>query len=254
MADTYGRNPVLEALRHGDAISRILVARGVHETQPMQEILQLAQAASVPIDIVERRSLDMRCGGGVHQGVVAVVEPFAYADIEDIIRRARAGTALVLALDSVQDPQNLGTLLRTAEAAGVHGVILPERRAAGVTPVVEKASAGAARLLPVAQVTNLVRSLNELKKAGMWIIGVENAAGAVPYTQADFTSPTVLVLGSEGRGLGRLVGETCDMLVRLPMLGKVSSLNVAVAGAIVLYEALRQRHAAATPQRSTQGG
>jgi len=247
MADIYGRNPVLEALRHGDGVSRILIARGAHETAPVQDILRLAREAAVPVEIVERRLLDMRCAGGVHQGVLAVADPFIYADMDDVLRRAAAGRALLLALDSVQDPQNLGTLLRTAEAAGVHGVILPERRAAGVTPVVEKASAGAARLLPVVQVTNLVRTLNDLKKAGLWIIGVENTASAMPYTQADLTSPIVLVLGSEGRGVGRLVGETCDILVRLPMLGKVSSLNVAVAGSIVLYEALRQRGQTSTP-------
>lgn len=241
MADIYGRNPVLEALRHGDTITRIFIARGAQETKPVQDILHLAQEAGVPVEMVERRILDMRSAGGVHQGVIAVSEPFAYAEIDDILNRARKGTLLALALDSVQDPQNLGSLLRSAEAAGVHGVILPERRAAPVTAVVEKAAAGAARLLPIAQVTNLVRALQQMKSAGAWIAGVENDPKAQLYTKASLTGPLVIVLGSEGRGIGRLVRETCDFLIRLPMHGQVSSLNVAVAGSIVLYEVLRQR-------------
>jgi 23S rRNA (guanosine2251-2'-O)-methyltransferase len=241
VADIYGRNPVLEALRHGDGVSKVLIARGAHETQPVQEILRLTQDAGVPVEIVERRVLDMRSGGGVHQGVMAVAEPYVYATIDAVVRRAGAEPLLVLALDSVQDPQNLGTLLRTAEATGVHGVLLPERRAAGITPVVEKASAGAARLVPIVQVTNLVRSLNDMKKAGAWVVGVENKPETPTYDRADLKGPLALVLGSEGRGLGRLVSETCDLFIRLPMRGQVSSLNVAVAGSIVLYEALRQR-------------
>jgi 23S rRNA (guanosine2251-2'-O)-methyltransferase len=241
MADIYGRNPVLEALRHNGGLSRILIARGVHETQPIQEIVRLAQQVGVPVEIVERRVLDTRSAGAVHQGVIARAQPFEYATIDDIVRRAGAEPLLVLALDSVQDPQNLGTLLRTAEAVGVHGVLLPERRAVGVTPVVEKAAAGAARLLAVAQVTNLVRALKDMKAVGAWVAGVENEASTLSFDKADLTGPLVLVLGSEGKGLGRLVRETCDFLVRLPMRGHISSLNVAVAGSIVLYEVLRQR-------------
>jgi len=241
MAEIYGRNPVLEALRHDGGVSKILIARGAHETQPVQAILHLAQEAGIPVEVVERRVLDMRSAGGVHQGVMAVAEPFVYATVDAVLQRAKNEPLLVLALDSVQDPQNLGTLLRTAEAAGVHGVLLPERRAAGVTAVVEKASAGAARLLPIVRVTNLVRALNDMKATGAWVAGVENEPSASIYDRADLTMPLVLVLGSEGRGLGRLVRETCDLLVRLPMRGRVSSLNVAVAGSIILYEVLRQR-------------
>jgi 23S rRNA (guanosine2251-2'-O)-methyltransferase len=241
MADIFGRQPVLEALRHGGGVSKILIARGAHETQPIQAIMHLAQEAGIPVAVVERRVLDMRSAGGVHQGVMASAEPFVYATMDEILRRAGNEPLLVLALDSVQDPQNLGTLLRAAEAVGVHGVLLPEHRAAQVTPVVEKASAGAARLVPVIQVTNLVRALNDMKAAGAWVVGVENDPSASTYDRADLTGPIVLVLGSEGRGLGRLVRETCDRFVRLPMRGKVSSLNVAVAGSIVLYEVLRQR-------------
>lgn len=241
MADIYGRNPVLEALRHDGGLSRILIARGTNETPPIQEIIRLAQQMDVPVEIVDRRALDARSPGAVHQGVVAMAEPFDYATVDDILQRAGTEPLLVLALDSVQDPQNLGTLLRTAEAVGVHGVLLPERRAAGVTPAVEKASAGAARLLAIAQVTNLVRALKDMKAAGAWVAGVENEASAPSYDKADLTGPLVLVLGSEGKGLGRLVRENCDFLVRLPMRGQVSSLNVAIAGSIVLYEVLRQR-------------
>ncbi len=244
MADVYGRNPVLEALRQGASLSKILIARGAHQTQPIQDILRLAHEAGVAIEIVERRVLDQRSGGGVHQGVMATVAPFAYASVDAILQRAQSETLLVLALDSVQDPQNLGALVRTAEAVGVHGVVLPEHRAAHVTPAVEKAAAGAARLVPIAQVTNLVRALEDMKKAGAWVVGVENEAAAPTYDQADLTVPLVLVLGSEGRGLRRLVRATCDLVVRLPMHGRLSSLNVAVAGSIVLYEVVRQRGAA----------
>jgi 23S rRNA (guanosine2251-2'-O)-methyltransferase len=245
MAEIYGRNPVLESLRHGGGVSKVLIARGAHETLPVQEIMQLAQANGVPIELTERSVLDMRTSNGVHQGVIAIIKEYNYATVDDIIARAKGEPMLVLALDSVQDPQNLGTLLRSAEAIGVHGVILPERRAVQVTPIVEKASAGAARLLAIAQITNLVRTLNDMKKAGAWVVGVENEPSAPTYDHADLTGPMVLVLGSEGRGLGRLVRETCDSLVRLPMRGKVSSLNVAVAGSVILYEVLRQRALAA---------
>ena len=241
MADIYGRNPVLEALRHDGGLSRILIAGGVKETPPIQEIMSLARQQGISVEIVDRRALDARSLGAVHQGVLAIAEPFDYATVDDIMARAGSDPLLVLALDSVQDPQNLGTLLRTAEAVGVHGVLLPERRAVSVTPVVEKASAGAARLLAIAQVTNLVRALKDMKAAGAWVAGVENEATATSYDKADLTGPLVLVLGSEGKGLGRLVRETCDFLVSLPMRGQVSSLNVAVAGSIVLYEVLRQR-------------
>jgi len=241
VADIYGRNPVLEALRHRQGITKLLIARGVHETQPVQAIRALAQQSGVPVEIVDRRVLDMRTGSRVHQGMLAVAEEVAYVGLDDVLGRGRNEPLLLLALDSVQDPQNLGTLLRTAEAVGVHGVLLPEHRAASLTPVVEKASAGAARLVPVVQVTNLVRALEDMKKAGAWVAGVENEPTAVTYDQADLTVPLVVVLGSEGRGLGRLVRKTCDFLLRLPMRGKVSSLNVAVAGSIVLYEVLRQR-------------
>lgn len=241
MAEIYGRNPVLEALRAGSGVSAVLVAQGVKEVGPLAEILRLAHRAGVPVQTVERSALDRRTHSGIHQGVVAVLKEFAYASLDEVYARAGSEPLFVLVVDSVQDPQNLGALLRSAEAAGVHGVILPLHRAADISAVVEKASAGAARLVPVVQVTNLVQTLKELKDRGAWVVGVENDPAAQPYDEADLAGPLALVVGSEGQGLGRLVRATCDFLIRLPMRGRISSLNVAIAGSIVLYRALSQR-------------
>lgn len=236
----YGRHPVLEALRAGETVERVLVAKGTQTAGPLADILKLAQQRGVRVAWVERRELDRL--GGVHQGVAAEIRAFEYADIEDILALAgsRGEPSLVLALDSVQDVNNLGSLIRTADAVGAHGVILPEHRAAGVTPAVRKASAGAVAHLPIAQVTNLARTLEGLKKQGLWIVGLD-MDGRESYDRYDWRTPTVLVVGSEGKGLGRLVAETCDVLVHLPMRGHVDSLNAAVAGSIVLYEAWRSR-------------
>lgn len=242
MADyLYGRHAVLEALRAHRHVGEILIARGVHPRGALSELLTLAQEAGVSVREVPRGELDRLTRH--HQGVLARVEPFEYVPVEDMLAaaRSRGEPAFLLMLDSVQDPQNLGTLLRTAEAVAAHGVILAERRAAGVTPAVVKASAGAVEHLKIAQVTNLSRTLEELKRANVWVIGLENTPQAQDLRKTDFKLPLVLVLGSEGTGLSRLVREKCDFLVRLPMWGRVDSLNVAVAGSIVLYEAKRQR-------------
>jgi 23S rRNA (guanosine2251-2'-O)-methyltransferase len=176
-----------------------------------------------------------------HQGVVAEMSEFRYADVDEILARAiqRDEYPLVLALDRIQDVHNLGALIRTAEAVGAHGVIIPQRRAAGVTPAVYKSSAGAVAHLLVARVTNLVRTLKQLQEAGLWIVGLDVGADR-DYDEVDWAMPLCLVVGSEGEGLGRLVRETCDFLVRLPMRGRVESLNAAVAGSIVLYTAWRR--------------
>jgi 23S rRNA (guanosine2251-2'-O)-methyltransferase len=239
----YGRHAVLEALRAGRAIEDILLARGVHTRGALEELLSLAKSANVPVRGVARDELDRIARH--HQGVVARIGEYTYAEIEEVLAVApsRGAPAFLLLLDSVQDPQNFGTLLRTAEAVGVDGVIIAERRAAGVTPTVVKASAGAAQHLKIARVTNLARTIEELKRANIWIVGVENVPEAQDFSRMDFKMPLALVLGSEGAGLGRLVREKCDFLIRLPMWGKVSSLNVAVAGSIVLYAAKRQRDA-----------
>jgi len=237
----YGRHAVLEALRAGRIIEEISIARGVHTRGALEELLTLAKSANVPVRGVARDELDRRARN--HQGVVARIGEYTYADIEQVLAVApsRGEPAFLLILDSVQDPQNLGTLLRTAEAVGIHGVIIAERRAVGVTPAVVKASAGAVQHLKVARVTNLARTIEDLKRANVWIVGVENVSAAQAFSEMDFKMPLALVLGSEGAGLGRLVREKCDFLIRLPMWGKVSSLNVAVAGSIVLYAAKGQR-------------
>lgn len=237
----YGRHAILEALRAGRVIEDILIARGVHTRGALDELLARAKSANVPVRGVAREELDRIARN--HQGVVARIGEFQYAEIEEVlaVAPARGAPAFLLMLDSVQDPQNFGTLLRTAEAVGVDGVVIAERRAVGVTAAVVKASAGAAHHLRIARVTNLARTIEELKRANIWIVGVENVPEAKDFAEMDFTLPLALVLGSEGAGLGRLVREKCDFLIRLPMWGKVSSLNVAVAGSIVLYAARRQR-------------
>jgi 23S rRNA (guanosine2251-2'-O)-methyltransferase len=248
----YGRHAILEALRAERSIEEILIARGVHSHGALSEIVTLAKNADVPVYGVSRDELDRMVsnhrGDLGHQGIVARIPEFEYAEVEDLLAaaRARGEPAFLLMLDSVQDPQNFGTLLRTAEAVGVHGVIIAARRAVGVTPAVVKVSAGAVHHLKIARVTNLARTIEELKRANVWVIGVENAPAAQDFSRADFKIPLALVLGSEGEGLGRLVREKCDYLVRLPMWGKVSSLNVSVAGSIILYAAKLQRQSAHT--------
>ncbi len=237
----YGRRAVLEALRARQPIEQIVIAQGVHTRGALNELIALAHAAGVRVRQVPRAELDRITAH--HQGILAEIEEFQYAELEDLLAvgRTRKEATFLLMLDSVQDPQNLGTLLRTAEAVGVHGVILAEHRAAGITPAVVKSSAGAVAHLKIARITNLSRTIGELKRSNIWVIGVENDLKAQPYTAADFTIPLTLVLGSEGSGLGRLVAEKCDFLLRLPMWGKIESLNVAVAGSIVLYAARMQR-------------
>ena len=237
----YGRHAILEALRAQRPIEEILIARGVHSHGALSDVITLAKNTGVPVHGVSRDELDRLANN--HQGIVARIPEFEYAEVDDLlaVALARGEPAFLLMLDSVQDPQNFGTLLRTAEAVGVHGVVIAERRAVGVTPAVVKASAGAVHHLKIARVTNLARTIDQLKRANIWVIGIENAPEAQDFSRADWNVPLALVLGSEGEGLGRLVRERCDFLVRLPMWGKVSSLNVAVAGSIVLYAAKMQR-------------
>ncbi len=237
----YGRRAVLEALRAGKKIEHILVARGARERGAMMDLVAEARKKSVSVREAPREELDRIAPN--HQGVAARIGEYEYVEVNDLLEvaRERGEPAFLLMLDSVQDPQNFGTLLRTAEAVGVHGVVIAERRAVGVTPAVAKASAGAVEHLKIARVTNLVRTMEELKRANVWIVGVENDPEAKDYSQLDFRIALALVLGSEGSGLGRLVKEKCDFLVRLPMWGKIGSLNVAVAGSIILYAAKTQR-------------
>jgi 23S rRNA (guanosine2251-2'-O)-methyltransferase len=235
----YGRQAIREALRAGRRVRRLLVARGTRDSAVLRELATLAAEQGVPVQEVERAQLDRLADH--HQGVAAEVDPYVYADISDLLYAVR-GTRppLYLALDSVQDPQNFGSLLRTAAAVGVSGVVVPQHRAVGVTPGVRRASAGTVERLRVARVTNLVRALEQLKAAGVWIVGLD-AAAPQRYDTVDARGPTALVVGSEEQGLGRLVRQACDFVVSLPMEPGVESLNAAVAGSIVLYEYYRQR-------------
>jgi len=242
----WGRNPVAEAFRAGADVEKLYLAEGVKPVGVVEEILRRARVARVPVQRLDRRALDRMAGGGVHQGVVAEVSEYRYADLDEVLARAAmAGEQpLLLLLDSIQDPRNLGALIRTAEAVGAHGVVIPRHRAVGVTPAVVKASAGAVEYLPIAQVTNLGQAIEELKRRGIWVVGLD-AAGVTSYDEVDYAVPVALVVGAEGTGLGRLVAERCDVLARLPMRGKVASLNAAVAGSIALYHAWRSRESEA---------
>lgn len=236
-----GRNPVLEALRGGLPVARVLLARGDRHGA-VREILALARARGVPVEEVAPEELARRATTRVHQGVIAEAAPRGPVAVEDLLAEARRRGEppfLVLAAE-VQDPQNLGSLLRSAEAAGAHGVVVPRHRSARLTPAVIKASAGAAAHLAVAETPNLARCLEGLKERGLWVCGADPGAERA-YYEADLRGPLVVVVGSEGRGIPRLVREKCDFLVRIPMGGRVASLNVAVAAAIILFEARRQR-------------
>jgi len=240
----FGRNAVLQALRARAEIRKIFVARGTKRDGMLGEALVEAKRASVPIVEMDRNELDrMVRRGALHQGIVAEAAEFAYADLEDIqlAARARQAPAFLLLLDNVQYVKNFGALLRTAEAVGVDGVVIPEHRQAGVTAEVRKASAGAVDFLKVARVTNLARTINDLKHAGIWIVGIEDTPDARIYSEGDYTVPTAFVVGSELEGLRRLTRERCDYVVKIPMWGQMPSLNVSVAGSIVLYEAKMQR-------------
>ncbi|MCX7852878.1 MAG: 23S rRNA (guanosine(2251)-2'-O)-methyltransferase RlmB [Anaerolineae bacterium] len=241
----YGRQAVRETLRAGRRRLDVLYqARGMQPNPVLAEIVARAQQAGIPIETVPREQLDARLGAAVnHQGVALAVGPYPYADWTEALARAaqQDQPPFLLLLDRVQDPQNLGALLRTAEACGVHGVILPRHRAAHVTPAVVHASAGASEHLLIGEVTNLVETMRRLQKQGVWLVGLDLRPQAQPLEALDWGGPLGVVVGSEGFGLGRLVAETCDWLLYLPMAGRINSLNAAVAGSIVLYHAMRRR-------------
>ncbi len=237
-----GIHAVREALESGRPIDRITIARGRHGER-VEDLVRLARRRGVPVRFEERAQVDRLAGTSQHQGVVALAAAKKMLGLEDLLARASttdAGNGLLVLLDGVEDPHNLGAIVRTALAAGVDGVVIPERRAAPLTEAVERASAGALAHLPVARVTNLVRAMEELKKVSYWLVGLDERAKKL-YTQADFTLPTALVLGGEGKGLHELTRKRCDYLVSIPTTGPVRSLNVSVAAGIVLFEALRQR-------------
>jgi len=246
----YGRNAVRESLRAQRRIfKRLMVSSNAQEqTGTLAEILALAAEQQVAIERIDRRQLDQKLHNINHQGVALEANEYPYGDIEEMLALARQRNEmpLLLMLDHLQDPQNLGTLLRTAEIVGVHGVIIPGRRAAEITPAVVNASSGAVEHLLISVVTNLSQSIERLQKQGVWVVGIEDDEKAQYYDQTDLNMPLALVLGSEGSGMARLTRERCDFLVKLPMVGQIYSLNVAVAGSVVLYQALRDRRAAAS--------
>lgn len=236
-----GRNPVLEALRGPRKVTRVLLAEGTPRTGAIEQIVSLATEQGVPLSEVPRPEFSRLVRTHSPQGVVADVAPYRYATLRELIQTFHDGRVpLVLALDGVEDPQNFGSLLRVADAVGVNGVVTAERRSCPVTAAVSKASAGAVEHVKVVRVANVGSALLRLKEEGLWVIGAE-AAGGVPYQQVDFRPPTAVVLGAEGAGLGRLIKERCDVLACIPMAGRVSSLNVATAGAVLMFEVTRQR-------------
>jgi 23S rRNA (guanosine2251-2'-O)-methyltransferase len=240
----WGFHVVREALRAGSAIDRVWLEQGWEASARLRELAALARRRGFRVDVASQEELDQLAGSTRHQGVVVAVPTPRYSGLDDILRRAdeQGEPLLALALDGVQDPHNLGAILRTADATAAHGVIIPQHGAAGVTDVVARTSAGASAYVPVVRVTNLARELVTLKQGGVWLYGLD-AAGATDYDRADYDRSLVLVVGGEGRGLRRLVRETCDLLIRLPTRGHVESMNVSVATSVVLYHAWRAREA-----------
>jgi 23S rRNA (guanosine2251-2'-O)-methyltransferase len=237
-----GRNPVIEALKSGRPVSKVLLDRNIKRPGAVDLILTLSRARGIPVEFVERQVMEKQGSTGSSQGVIAFAEAKEFLDLGELmdISRARPDPPLFLLLDGIEDPHNLGAILRTAEATGVHGVILRERRAAGITPAVVRASAGAVEYIHIARVANISQAVITLKKNGVWVTGID-MDGQSDYRSLDFTLPVAIVIGGEGQGLSELVRRRCDWVASIPMRGKVTSLNASVAAAVVMYEALRQR-------------
>ena len=243
MSEDYimGKNPIIEALKAERDIHKILIAEGSLRGQMLQ-ITQMAKEAHVLVQFVPKKKLDGMIEGN-HQGVLAQVAAYQYAELDDLFALAakKNEDPFFLLLDEIEDPHNLGSIMRTADAAGAHGIIIPKRRAVGLTATVAKLSTGAIEHIPVVRVTNMSRTIDELKEKGVWIAGTD-AKGKEDYRQFDGSLPLGLVIGSEGKGMGRLIRDKCDFLVQLPMAGHVTSLNASVAAALLMYEVYRKRH------------
>ncbi len=237
----YGRNPVKEWLSVRLPVKRLLLSKE-SAGKALNEIIKMAGDLNLKITYMSRRQLDIITGSTRHQGIAAEIKLVPYAEMETVFRIAkeRGEPPLVVILDGIQDPHNLGAIVRTADAGGVHGVIVPKDRAAGISPGMVKASAGAAAYLPVVRVTNIARCMEELKDRGLWIVGSAQGVDLL-YTKADYKGPTAIVMGSEATGMRRLVREKCDFLAGVPMFGQVGSLNVSVAAGLLIFEARRQR-------------
>lgn len=237
-----GKNPVIEALKGDRTVHKVLIADGKTKGQ-MPAVTKLCNEQKVQIQHVPKQKLDQITGGTQsHQGVLAYIAAFDYAEVEDLFAKAadKGEAPFFIILDELEDPHNLGSILRTADAAGAHGVIIPKRRSVNLTATVAKASAGAIEYVPVARVTNISKTMEELKKQGLWFVGTD-ASGAQDYREPDLDMPIGLVIGSEGKGISRLVKEKCDFLVRIPLLGNVTSLNASVAASLLMYEVHRHR-------------
>lgn len=236
-----GKNPVIEALKSERDINKIFIAEGSQSGQ-MQQVIGLAKSAGVLVQFVPKKKIDGMAEGN-HQGVIAQVAAYQYAEIDDLFAAAekKNEAPFFLLLDEIEDPHNLGSIMRTADAAGAHGIVIPKRRVVGLTATVAKASTGAIEYIPVVRVTNMARTIDELKERGVWIAGTD-AKGKQDYRQMDGAMPLGLVIGSEGKGMGRLIRDKCDFLINLPMAGHVTSLNASVAAALLMYEVYRKRH------------
>ena len=244
MADIIiGRNPVIEALKAGRPINKILMGKNAKSHGIITEILNMARGKGIPVEFVEGHILDKLMSNSKSQRVVAYTVGKEFVGLDDlfVVSSEKNESPFYLVLDGIEDPQNLGAMLRTAEATGVHGVIVRSRRSVGLTPAVAKASAGAIEYVPVARVVNIAQTIETLKRHGVWVVGID-MAGKLNYTKVDFKLPTAVVIGGEGKGLSELVRKRCDVVASIPMKGKISSLNVSVAVAVVIYEILKQRN------------
>ncbi|MEK3985192.1 23S rRNA (guanosine(2251)-2'-O)-methyltransferase RlmB [Paenibacillus sp. FSL K6-3166] len=237
-----GKHSVLEALRGGRTLNKIWIAETAqkHLTAP---IVAEARKAGIVIQHVDKRKLDQLAPGVQHQGVVAQAAPFAYVEVDDLLAAAEAKgePAFLILLDEIEDPHNLGSILRTADCTGVHGVIVPKRRSAQITATVSKTSAGAVEYVPVARVTNLGQTIDRLKEQGVWVVGTDVDTDQNLFGSNIFTGPVAVVIGNENKGMGRLIREKCDVLLKLPMAGKINSLNASVAAGVIMYEVVRLR-------------
>ena len=236
-----GRNAVTEALKSGRGINKLWIASGDREGS-VAELAALAKERGIVVQYVERAKIESLAGGHRHQGVLAYVAPVPYAELDDILKAAeeKGEAPFLVLLDELEDPHNLGALLRTADATGVHGILIPKRRSVSLNATVAKTSAGAVEYVPVARIGNIAQTLKKLKEKGFWVAGAD-MDGEKAYYEADLTGPLVLVVGSEGRGMSRLTKEACDFIVSMPMVGRINSLNASVACSILMYESMRQR-------------
>lgn len=234
-----GRNPVMEALKNDRAIEKLLVGKDAEGS--IKKIIGMAKDKKIPLQYVEKSALDRLADGGAHQGIVAYISSYQYYEVEELIQIAKekGEDPFLIVLDGIEDPHNLGAIMRTADGAGAHGIIIPKRRAVGITETVAKAAAGAVEYIPVAKVSNIAQTLDRLKDMGLWIAACD--MDGREYDKADLKGSLAIVVGAEGQGISRLVKEKCDFIISIPMAGKISSLNASNAAAILMYEVRRQR-------------